>query len=177
MRATDKVRALHKIVELALQTYPRELHRYLLRRWRDPQGVKELAQELHMRLVRMDAELPLPDEPLAYLYTMASNVIAERTEAEANRDWVEFDSETIEDWASDPNNALPDDMAERLDLERTLEGALQQLSSKQREVLLLRYQHGFSIQEIAERTGLSVTSVDKYITRGKTRMRQLLWTA
>jgi RNA polymerase sigma factor (sigma-70 family) len=155
--------------------YRRELHRYLLRRLRRPQDLDDLKQEVYMRLLRMD-RMECIREPLAYLYSIAANVVADFTLAERRRyDHVTPDTEAVEHWAEDPSQALPDDIAERTSLERQLEKALKQLPPLQAAALVLHYQEGMSCNEIAKRLGLSPKSVDKYLTRAKARMRILLW--
>lgn len=155
--------------------YRRELHRYLVRRLRRQQDLDDLKQEVYMRLLRMD-RMDCIREPLAYLYSIAANVVADFTLAERRRhDRVMPDSEAVEHWADDPNQALPDDIAERTSLERELEKALKQLPPLQAAALVLHYQEGMSCAEIAKRLGLSDKSVDKYLTRAKARMRMLLW--
>ena len=154
--------------------YRWELHRYLLRRMGRAQEVEDLEQEIYLRLLRMD-QMECVREPLAYLYTVASNVVADYTIAQRQKGHVSVDSEAVEDWASDPEKALPDTLAERINLERRLEQALQELPPLQAKALILHYQEGMICQEIAAQLGLSPKSVDKYLARGKARMRQLLW--
>jgi len=156
--------------------YRRELHRYLLRRLRRPQDLDDLKQEVYLRLLRMD-RMECIREPLAYLYSIAANVVADFTLAERRRyDRVTPDSDAVEHWADDPSQALPDDIAERTSLERELENALSQLPPLQAAALVLHYQEGLSCDEIAKKLGLSPKSVDKYLSRAKARMRILLWT-
>ena len=154
--------------------YRRELHKYLLRRLRRPQDLDDLKQEVYMRLLRMD-RMDCVREPLAYLYSIAANVVADFTLAERRHQHVTPDSEAVDNWAEDPNQALPDDMAERMSLERQLERALNQLPPLQAAALIYHYQDGLSCDEIAKKLGLSTKSVDKYLTRGKAKMRLILW--
>ena len=155
--------------------YRYELHRYLLRRLGRAQELDDLKQEIYMRLLRMD-QVECLRQPLAYLYTVASNVVADYTIAERQREHViTADSDALEDWANDPAKALPDSLAERMSLERQLDQALKELPPLQAQALVLHYQEGLTCEEIANRLGLSVKSVDKYLTRAKVRMRQLLW--
>jgi RNA polymerase sigma factor (sigma-70 family) len=147
----------------------------LLRRLRRPQDLDDLKQEVYMRLLRMD-KMECVREPLAYLYSIAANVIADFTVAERRRyDRVTPDSDVVEHWADDPSQALPDDIAERTSLERQLDQALQQLPPLQAAALVLHYQDGMSCNEIAKKLGLSPKSVDKYLARAKATMRTLLW--
>lgn len=154
--------------------YRWELHRYLLRRMGRAQELDDLKQEIYMRLLRMN-QAECVREPLAYLYTVASNVVADYTIAERRQGHVTADSDALEDWANDPAKALPDNIAERISLERQLEKALKELPPRQAQALVLHYQEGLNCAEIAKKLGLSVKSVDKYLTRAKVRMRQLLW--
>lgn len=155
--------------------YRRELHRYLLRRLRRPQDLEDLQQEVYMRLLRMD-RMECIREPLAYLYSIAANVVADFTLSERRRnERVTPDSEAVDHWADDASQALPDDIAERTSLERQLENALSQLPPLQAAALVLHYQEGMSCDEIAVKLGLSPKSIDKYLTRAKARMRVLLW--
>jgi RNA polymerase sigma-70 factor (ECF subfamily) len=113
-------------------------------------------------------------EPLAYLYRIAANVVADFVMAERRRQHVASDSEAVDNWVADPSQAVHDDVAERLSMERQLEQALEQLPSAQAAALIYHYQGGLSCDEIAEKLGLSTTSVDKYLTRAKARMRLIL---
>jgi RNA polymerase sigma-19 factor, ECF subfamily len=154
--------------------YRLELHRYLMRRRGRVQDLDDIKQEVYMRLLRMD-QAECVREPLAYLYTVAAHVVADYTIAERQQQHVTADTNALEDWGNDPDKALPDDLAERVSLERQVEQALKELPRLQAQVLVLHYQEGLTLEEIAKRTGLSATSVDKYVTRGKARMRALLW--
>src|SRR5688500_3362693 len=128
--------------------YRRELHRYLLRRLRRPQDLDDLTQEVYMRLLRMD-RMECIREPLAYLYSIAANVVADFTLSERRRhERVTPDSDAVETWADDASQALPDDIAERTSLERQLEAALNQLPPLQAAALVLHYQEGMSCDEI-----------------------------
>ena len=106
--------------------YRWELHRYLLRRMGRAQEVEDLEQEIYLRLLRMD-QMECLREPLAYLYTVASNVVADYTVAQRQKSHVSVDSDAVESWANDPEKALPDNMAERMHMERRLEQALKEL--------------------------------------------------
>ena len=157
--------------------YRYELHRFLLRllhRQGRAQALDDVMQEMYMRLIRMDQD-ECVREPLAYLYTVAAHVVADYTISERKHAHVTADSEAVEEWANDSSKALPDDIAERTNLERQLDRALKELPRLQREALVLHYQDGLKCDEIAKRLGLKESSVDKYLTRAKVRMRQLLW--
>jgi RNA polymerase sigma-70 factor (ECF subfamily) len=152
--------------------YRRELHRYLLRRLHNPHDVDDLAQEVYLRLLRVDDET-LVRKPLAFVYAVASHVVAEFWRSGTEDNHVEKDP--LEQWSEDLSLALPDDLAERLSLEQQLDRALAQLPPMQAAVLLAHKRDGLSYEETAEKLGISVHTVEKYLTKAKARMRALLW--
>lgn len=160
---------------LAFRHYKRELHRYLLRRLRRPQDVDDLAQEVYLRLLRLDEDKCVR-KPLAYLYGIASNVVADfRIEAEHEREHLTIDSEVVEEWSEDPSAVLPDDLADRLNLQQQLNRALSQLPPTHAAVLLAHKRDGMSYEEVATKLNLSVHTVEKYITQAKARIRTMSW--
>jgi RNA polymerase sigma factor (sigma-70 family) len=155
--------------------YRRELHRYLMRRLRRPQDVDDLAQEVYMRLLTLD-ENKAVEKPLAYLYGVASHVLADfQMEFDQDRKHVTVDSELFEEWEDSPQCALPDDMADRLNLQQQIDRAMAQLPPKHAAVLLAHKRDGLSYEECAEKLGLSIHTVEKYVTVAKARVRTMAW--
>lgn len=72
----------------------------------------------------------------------------------------------LEAWAAD---AAPDP-----DAALTVSAAIGRLPPDQREVILLRYADGYSVREIAQMLGYTVSKVEKQISRGKKRLEELL---
>src|SRR5688572_21189729 len=118
------------------QRYARELHRYLMRRLKRPQDVDDLAQEVYLRLLRLD-ETKCLQKPLAFLYGVAAHVVADfKLEASTEEAHLTFDEDAIRQWSEHPTQILPDELADRVALERELEWALKQLPPTQAAVLL-----------------------------------------
>lgn len=154
--------------------YQCELHRFLVRRMRRRDDVDDLKQEIYIRLLRMKEEEVIR-EPLAFLYTVAANAVSDHSIAERKHHQVTVDTTAVEEWAENPAMAIPDDIADRMSLDRQLRKALAELPRLQAEALVLHYQEGLYRDEIAKRLGLSPKSVAKYIARGKARMREIFW--
>lgn len=169
---------MNTVADFATSTfgrYRRELHRYLMRRLRQPQDADDLAQEVYLRLCRLDDEKTV-HKPLAYLYGIASHVLADfRIEVEHERERVACDSEIADEWAEMPSCVLPDDLADRLNLQQQIDAALAQLPPTHAAVLLAHKRDGLSYEECAEKLGLSVFTVEKYITQAKARIRTMGW--
>jgi len=156
--------------------YRRELHRYLMRRLRQPQDVDDLAQEVYMRLLTLD-EGKVVEKPLAYLYGVASHVLADfRIDREDERRYIgERVSDDDDEWCDQPACVLPDTMAERLNLQQQIDKALAQLPATHAAVLLAHKRDGLSYEECAERLDLSIHTVEKYVTQAKARIRTMSW--
>lgn len=164
----------HDFATSTFGRYRRELHRYLMRRLRQPQDVDDLAQAVYERLLRLDDEKTI-HKPLAYLYGVASHVLADfRIDIEDERKAIDR-YENVEDWYDTPACVLPDDMAERLNLQQQIDKAMAQLPPTHAAVLLAHKRDGLSYEEVAEKLGLSIHTVEKYVTQAKARIRTMSW--
>jgi RNA polymerase sigma-70 factor (ECF subfamily) len=155
--------------------YRRELHRYLMRRLRRPQDVDDLAQDVYERLLKLDDERVV-HKPLAYLYGIASHVVADHRTDESARCKCVVEHDGTDDWLDQPSCVLPDDMADRLNLQQQIDRALAQLPPTHAAVLLCHKRDGLSYMETAKKLGLSPFTVEKYLTAAKARLRTMEWT-
>ena len=71
-------------------------------------------------------------------------------------------------------SAAPDEDAEAADRRERLTRALERLPRRQREVLLLVFYHGHTVEEAAGVLGIGVGSARTHYARGKARLRELL---
>ena len=125
-----------------------------------------------MRLLRIPHG-DLVRNPRAYIYGIALHVVREfRIRAQKAGTWVTLEPETIERLAEQPDELWPDDLPDRLNLQVQLEKALKVLPQAHLSVFLLHKRDGYSYEEIAEKLGISVHTVDKYLVRAKVRLRK-----
>lgn len=136
--------------------------RYLYRKVWDADRAQDLAQEAFARVLEH-----APDNPRAWVFAVAGNLARDevRMVVRRKKHLALIRSETEESVAAvDP--------VERLDREARLSAAkeaLEQLSERDREVLLL-WDAGLSYAEIAERTGLSVGAIGTTLFRARRRL-------
>lgn len=78
------------------------------------------------------------------------------------------------DGADPPAPGSTADRVEEEDRRRELVRALERLSRRQREVLLLVFYHGHTIEEAAAVLGIGLGSARTHYDRGKARLRELL---
>ena len=147
-----------------------ELRRYLTRRLNCAQTAADLTQEVFVRLMRSEAAGAL-ENPRAYLYRIASNLLADHFRGAKLQPKVTGAAlwETVPDEAPSPERAL----LTRDELRR-LEGAIDELPPRQREILLLHKFEGLSYGAIAERLGISKNTVMVHMMRALARCRDRL---
>jgi RNA polymerase sigma-70 factor (ECF subfamily) len=171
MRA-KKPHHLSNLGELAALEYREHLQQFLVRRVRRAQDVQDLAQEVYLRLLRVQ-EPGYLREPLAYLYRTAANVVYEFIRS--RREHVMFDSEAADRAASRADNPKSDEIGDRLGYERELERVLAALPPLQQTILVLQKRDGLSYEEIAAKLDLSVHTVEKYLFRALATIRSTNW--
>lgn len=139
------------------------LKRFVSRYFSSRQEIEDIVQEAYLRAYAAEADREIR-EPKAFLFQIARNVaLTELTRK----------SRQITDYLEEANGTDPGDAAASADqdaMAQELIGlyceALMKLPEKCREVFLLRKIHGLRHGDIAARTGLSVSSVEKYLRQG-----------
>ena len=139
-----------------------DLVRYLYRKVWDADRAQDLAQEAFMRVLDHD-----PESPRAWLFAVANNLAKDEARMVVRRK----KHLTLIRAGSDEASSAPDP-AERLEREEQIEAArraLDQLSERDREVLLL-WDAGVNYVEIGKRTGLSVGAIGTTLARARKRL-------
>jgi RNA polymerase sigma-70 factor (ECF subfamily) len=159
----------------AIERYWPDVRRYLLRRVRSRSDADDLSQEVCLRFLMAD-EAVSPRKPLAYLYGIAANLLADyRTHATRERGSIVVDSELAETFMEQGSGAAPAISEDIVGLEQLLTRALSKLPPTHCSVLLAHKRDGMSYQETASRLNLSVHTVEKYVTQAKAQLRMMRW--
>jgi len=146
-----------------------DLHAYLRRRLRGSSDTADLMQEIFERFLRGDRNARARN-PYAYLFGIASNVVADAAMAR-KREVVVYDSEVVEDAGG---GLAREDHAADVALEEALRLALEQLPETDRAAILLTKRDGLTCREAAARMGTTEGSVRVYVCRARARLRVLL---
>jgi len=137
--------------------------RFLYRKVWDPDRAEDLAQEVFIR-----AMAHRPEKPRAWIFAVAANLARDEARAAVRRKkhltLLTNDPVTISSRAPSA-----DETVERDELMSQVEHALDQLTARDREVLLL-WDAGMSYIEIAEQTGLAVGAVGTTLARARRRL-------
>jgi RNA polymerase sigma factor (sigma-70 family) len=141
------------------------LTRYLRRRLPGRIDPEDLAQEVYVRLLRVE-KLEQIKEPQAYLYRVASNVAAEwRMRAVHSKPHSDAELETLVT-AATPESLLDDEQ-----FSTQLDAALQTMTPMVRAVIYLKLREDMSHEEIAEHLGITPRMVRRMLTTGYAQLR------
>lgn len=135
------------------------LVRFLSRRMASRSEAEDLAQEVYLRLLRIEDTGAIRD-PRSYALRVAANVVYEWRMSARNR-FAHIEPVESEDEQLDPCRQVL-----RGEQMKLLSRALDRLSPMQRAVLLLHRRDGLTYQEIAKHVQLSVQMVNKHLAKG-----------
>ncbi|MDP9375597.1 MAG: sigma-70 family RNA polymerase sigma factor [Chloroflexota bacterium] len=113
----------------------------------------------------------------AWLLRIATNRCYDELRRRQRRPAGSFDELSFEprtQWSTLPTAEEPHERAERLELSGLLEAALRQLPDDQRVVVVLSDIQGYSYDEIAAATGVSLGTIKSRLSRGRGRLREIL---
>jgi RNA polymerase sigma factor (sigma-70 family) len=148
--------------------YAEDLKRFLGKRRLIDSDIKDVCQEVYLRLLRFDRAEAVKNPP-AYLFRVAANVAHDFKLRKP--EWAPLDEQ-------DPNTMRSDltteELADTTARHRTLFRAIETLPPLPRAALALQAREDLSHQEIAERLGISRRAVRKAVTRGHELLRAAL---
>ena len=134
------------------------LLRYLTRLTNDPDVAEDVAQEAFMRLLQRP---DLSDEAARlWLFTVATNLVRDRGRASSRHQRI-LASGPVPVPSGEP---LPDEATERAEKVARVRAALDRLSERERQILLMR-EEGFRYEEIARAIDVAASSVGTLIAR------------
>ena len=141
------------------ELYP-GLFRYCHRLTGDPDVADDVAQEAFVRLY--DRRVEGTEEGLrAWLFRTATHLVRDRHRVGENRRRL-LEAHPIEPGGPEP----PDEAVQRQEVVAQVREALEYLSQREREMLLMRHA-GFSYREVAEAVEVAPSSVGTLLTRAE----------
>jgi RNA polymerase sigma-19 factor, ECF subfamily len=138
-----------------------DLLRFLRSRLGHGDLAQDLAQEVYLRLLRMD-DVRLIRNPRSFVIHLAAHAAHEWRMLARNR--MQHSEEDLQQLIAEDGD--PADMLERTDRIDRLSRALSKLSPKCQAVVLMHRRDGMTYQEIAAQMQLSVGMVKKHLARG-----------
>lgn len=150
-----------------------ELMQFLHHNWRNKSDIPDLRQDIYERVCEA-ALREIPDQPRAFLFRTARNLIIDRVRHEQI-----VPIEAVTDLES-LNVALEAPGPERHAIGRSelmrVQAALDRLPPRCREAVTLGRLHGLSGREIARRMGISEAAVSMHLDNGIRALADILYT-
>ncbi|WP_243042268.1 RNA polymerase sigma factor [Dyella sedimenti] len=139
-----------------------ELRKRLRRRLGSDELVNDVLQETYLRVERMGEATAVSHNPAGYLFRMALNVAADQRQAEARY----LSGEEVQDLLHFADDALDPARVVHARIEvAALERAMEELTARQRAILIAARVEDLPQQEIADRFRISVRMVGKELKR------------
>lgn len=147
--------------------YALELTRYLFRKLgRYRHNARDLVQEVYLRYYRQKPPEFTKGE-LAYLYGIANHVLVDFYKNEIPG--LRF-AEMEED--KEPEEVPAPDLIAQLEALSEVKQLIRELPETYKQVILLHKIYGMEYKDVAEYLGLSIHTVEKYVTQALFRMRE-----
>ncbi|MFA6569402.1 MAG: sigma-70 family RNA polymerase sigma factor [Victivallales bacterium] len=133
------------------------LLRYAGRLIRDSEAARDVVQEVFIKYVRIsqDQSRVKIDNTPAWLYRVTRNMCLDHLKSKRVQLEIPID-ESIANFAGDES---PDRTLEKEDAMTLVRKKLMELDPRDREIIILKIEHGRSYREISEIMGLTVTNV------------------
>lgn len=141
------------------------LTRFLRRRLPQQIDAEDLAQEVYVRLLRVE-KLEQIEEPQAYLYRVAINVAAEWRMRACHSKPHSADELDALVAATTPETLLTE-----AEFSRQLDAALREMTPMVRAVIYLKLRDDMSHEEIAQHLGITTRMVRRLLTTAYTQLR------
>jgi len=148
--------------------YAEDLRRFLLKRRVIESEIKDICQEVYLRMLRFERTETLQN-PLAYLFRVAANVAHDFKLRQAR--WADVSEGSPEAQQTAPS---AEELVEAANRERVILRELSALPPLTRAVIALRYQESLTYSEIAERLGVTRRVVQRAVARGYAQIREAL---
>ncbi len=141
----------------------------------EPQAVDEVLQDVAMAAVKSaPGDLPV-ERAGAWLYQVAvRKTLMYRRTAGRRRGLVDRYAEKLQPQESDSREASPLDWLIAEENATKIQTAIAGLHRRDREILLLKYEQGWSYRDLVEHLGISQSAVEARLYRARNRLRDAL---
>ncbi|MEA2062770.1 MAG: RNA polymerase sigma factor [Gemmatimonadota bacterium] len=160
-------------IDEVVRLYHRPLFSFIVRMIGDPQEAEDIFQETWVRVIRHVGSFRGQSRFSTWLFQIALNQCRNAMRKLGRRQYVDIDEVS----GQDENLTVgPDVDAGKIIAAERVKRMLASLPPRMREVLVLRYYHDRSEQEIAEITGKPVGTVKSRIHRATNMLREKMGT-
>jgi RNA polymerase sigma-70 factor (ECF subfamily) len=156
----------------ALAEHGRWLRTVVLARLGEPQAVDEVMQELSLAVLRQSAPLADSSKLAPWLYRLAATqALLYRRKHGRRRKLTDRYANRFRPTEEDVRSADPLSWLLADERRRLIRIALARLSSRDAEILLLKYSEDWSYRQLANHLGISHSAVEARLHRARARLR------
>lgn len=169
----DDVQAFNEIV----LRYKDKLVNFLFRYTGSRDESEDLAQDTFLKLYRSKHLYREIAKFSTWFYTIAINIAKTNLRKKSRYNSIsisDFDPENDKDFDLTADVQLPDESANAMTENEYIQKAINQLSDKFKEVIIMRDVEDLEYEEIAKITGLPLGTVKSRINRGREKLKKML---
>lgn len=171
-----------EVFEEIVRRYQKKVVNTTYRMMGNQEDAHDLAQEVFLRVYRNLHKFQGRSSFSTWLFTIASNICRDelrkrqrRVQADSLSEPVQFTDGEVEREIAD-ESMTPETLSLKRELNDEIQAVVDQLPPEQKEAIVLREFQGFSYEEIAEISGVSLGTVKSRISRARMSMRKGLST-
>ncbi|MCR4587798.1 MAG: sigma-70 family RNA polymerase sigma factor [Lachnospiraceae bacterium] len=159
--------------ELYALTYDK-VYNYSRHYLRDDFLAQDAVQEVYITALRSIGNLNDPQLFVAWLNKICFSTCYDICKKKDDKYGVITDSETMEAICDEYIDSNPESRAEMNDETRRLHRAIESLPLNEQQVIVMRYFNNMKLEDIADATGFSTSSVKRYLKSGEAALKQVL---
>ncbi len=156
---------------ILMERYEPKMMRYLTRFTRNREDVRDIAQEVFIKVYRNIQSFDWEQRFSPWIYRIAHNEAINNIKKKVREPMQFFDPEML--FPHPVAEESPQNDAERAELKKILEECMEDLDEKYKEVLELRYFEDMDYKDIAEVLKIPVVTVGVRLNRGKAKLREI----
>ncbi len=150
--------------------FQQTLHHYVARRV-EPANVDDLVSEILLRLVKHEIDLKNANNPMAWMYRVAKNVLTDYYRRQSKEQGMLSEHELSEHGQAIYNKT---EITAQEELAHCLIPLLDKLPPRYQEALQLVDIEGLPQQQVARQLGLSLSGTKSRVQRGRIKLKELL---
>jgi RNA polymerase sigma factor (sigma-70 family) len=158
--------------EVLFSRYNRDLRRFLGRRLTNKSDVEDCLQETYLSIWRQEARGHLRDNPRGYLFITALNVTRALWRKEKPR--RQFNHAALSEHFDLAHSVESEKTLREREAIRLIGNQLDTLKLPARSVFLMHHIDGLSVEDIADRLGISTRTVERHMARALDHCRATL---
>lgn len=175
----DYFRGDEKAFEVLIKRYLKPIYGFVYRFVGDGGRAEDITQDVFVKVWRNLKKFNQDKKFKTWIFAIAKNTTIDFLKKKKVIPFCEFENEKGENvlvrTLTDPA-PLAQELSEKTEIARELQGTLATLSPKYRIVLLLRYNEHFNFREIAQTLGEPFNTIKSRHRRALILLKRILWT-